>query len=398
MLLLLPGFNHSCKSGTTAGELNDSIPAAGQEELLFSEKLADGFDFAVGNADGKGKYNSLTDGKTYDSWYIATHTAEIYSLGIHTGEDWNGSGGGNTDLGQPVYSIGSGTVTEAAEYPSPWGNIIMIEHYYLENGQVKKVYSQYSHLEKILVKKGDKVSRRQYIGTIGQGPSKVYPAHLHLEIRKASLRDFPADYWPSSNGRDTSWVKVHYESPSDFIKSHRRLVVPAKEKKLLLVVKSSYRLWMYEKGKATDSFEIALSQEPLGTKLRQGDLRLPEGSYRICEKSPGPFTGGQWWQSYLGDGWMKISYPNNHDAQRGLEQGIITPKQFRLIRDANEKGAIPPQDTDLGGGIGIHGWIKEDWQNEGNRHLTWGCVSMHNKELVALMQKVELGTNIIILK
>src|SRR5437773_16918 len=48
---------------------------------------ADGFDFPVGNPDGQGDYTDLATGQRYHGWYIATHFAENYSLGIHTGED-----------------------------------------------------------------------------------------------------------------------------------------------------------------------------------------------------------------------------------------------------------------------------------------------------------------------
>jgi hypothetical protein len=63
---------------------------------------ADGFDFPVGDANAKGLYRDLATGIEYSGWRIDTHFAENYQLGIHTGEDWNGNGGGNTDLGQDV--------------------------------------------------------------------------------------------------------------------------------------------------------------------------------------------------------------------------------------------------------------------------------------------------------
>src|SRR5262245_21414114 len=54
---------------------------------------ADGFDFPFGDPDGKGSYTDKATGKSYKGWYIATRFGERYSMGIHTGEDWNGSGG-----------------------------------------------------------------------------------------------------------------------------------------------------------------------------------------------------------------------------------------------------------------------------------------------------------------
>src|ERR1044071_6875957 len=59
---------------------------------------ADGFDFAVGDANARGLYKDLATGVEYSGWRINTHFSENYELGIHTGEDWNGNGGGNTDL------------------------------------------------------------------------------------------------------------------------------------------------------------------------------------------------------------------------------------------------------------------------------------------------------------
>src|SRR5690242_3102640 len=74
---------------------------------------ADGFDFAVGDANGKGSYQDLATGTSYNGWYVATQFNEEYSLGIHTGEDWNGNGGGNTDLGQDVHAVANGLVAFA---------------------------------------------------------------------------------------------------------------------------------------------------------------------------------------------------------------------------------------------------------------------------------------------
>jgi len=53
---------------------------------------ADGFDFPFGDPDGKGSYTDKATGRTHNGWYVATRFTEKYSMGIHTGEDWNGSG------------------------------------------------------------------------------------------------------------------------------------------------------------------------------------------------------------------------------------------------------------------------------------------------------------------
>src|SRR4029078_7035582 len=38
---------------------------------------ADGFDFAVGDRDGKGTYQDKSTGQRYSGWYVATHFPDI---------------------------------------------------------------------------------------------------------------------------------------------------------------------------------------------------------------------------------------------------------------------------------------------------------------------------------
>src|SRR5262245_55390426 len=77
----------------------DAPPDVFADYLATPYWPADGFDFPVGDRDGAGTYEG-SDGRTHRGWYVATKFGEDYALGIHPGEDWNGRGGGNTDLGQ----------------------------------------------------------------------------------------------------------------------------------------------------------------------------------------------------------------------------------------------------------------------------------------------------------
>ena len=378
--------------------LSGCSPAANQGNKSALEtfdyldsSLADGFDFPVGDRDGAGSYSD-SRGKKHQGWYIATFTGETYSLGIHTGEDWNGKGGGNTDMGQPVYAIGKGTVLEASNFGKPWGNIVLVKHCFLENGKPRTIFSLYAHLDKILVEAGTFVQKRQQIGTIGNGDG-AYPAHLHLEIRSELLSDYPADYWPSSNNKDVKWVLDHYLKPSEFIKTHRKCLVPSSEKQILIAVKSKYQMCLYEEGSLKETYEIALSQEPVGHKEKQGDNRLPEGEYRIIQKSKGPFSGD--YAAYFGPAWFRINYPNNYDAEEGYRKKLISANELERIKLANASGSEPPKNTALGGGIGIHGWAG-NWPLE-QRDLTWGCISMRNQDLPSFYSLIRLQTPILIL-
>ena len=152
---------------------------------------------------------------------------------------------------------------------------------------------------------------------------------------------------------------------------------------------------LYAKGKLLKTYTIALGQNPIGPKQQQGDNKTPEGNYRIIQKSRGPFEGD--YSQYLGVAWMRINYPNDADAIAGLKKGWLTKAQEQSIFDANEKGIAPPKSTKLGGGIGIHGWWG-DWPGNDRQNLTWGCISVQNKDLDDLYNKIPLGTTIVILE
>lgn len=192
------------KGAGMGGKLLVATALMAASGVAFAEKtvvhvVADGFDFPVGkpNADGYRKARGF------------------YPNG-HLGEDWNGNGGGNTDRGDPIYCMGHGVVVYSDDFKMGWGNVVIVRHAYREkNGQIAYVDSLYGHLDRRLVKLGDKVDRGQMLGTMGCGPNDMYMAHLHFEIRKnlavgMNRSDFKRDY-------------SVYHSPTSFIVKYRRL-------------------------------------------------------------------------------------------------------------------------------------------------------------------------------
>src|ERR1700675_642001 len=139
--------------------------ARAQSETAFT-KLANGFDFPVGKPEAQGYYK-----------------ARGFRSGGHLGEDWDGIGGGDTDLGDPIYSIGDGVVVFARDCHMGWGNVVIVRHAYREGSAIKNIDSLYGHLDSILVERGQRVVRGQKIATMGTAHG-LYDAHLHLEIRK----------------------------------------------------------------------------------------------------------------------------------------------------------------------------------------------------------------------
>ncbi len=161
---------------------------------------ADGFDFPVGKPDGEGYYR-----------------ARGYRANGHLGEDWNGKGGGDTDLGDPVHVIAHGVVVFAQNFKHGWGNVVIVRHAYEEGGQMKYADSLYGHLDQIHVRENQQLRRGQQLGTIGTGGG-LYPAHLHLEIRKDLRVGMARHRFPKDE-------KVYFD-PANFIIAHRQIAAP----------------------------------------------------------------------------------------------------------------------------------------------------------------------------
>ena len=162
-----------------------------------SVRLADGFDCPVGRNGTKQYYK-----------------ARGFRANGHLGEDWNGAGGGDTDLGDPVFAVAHGAVVLARDCRLGWGNVIIVRHAYLEGGQTQFVDSLYGHLHSIEVREGDAVARGQRIGTIGNNHG-MYDAHLHFEMRKNLAVGMLRHRFP----RDSSV----YWDPTTFIAARRTL-------------------------------------------------------------------------------------------------------------------------------------------------------------------------------
>jgi murein DD-endopeptidase MepM/ murein hydrolase activator NlpD len=381
------------------GARNESSPATttSTSQNPFDDFLnagatpADGFDFALGDPDGKGSYTDKATGKTHNGWYVATRFAEKYSMGIHTGEDWNGAGGGDTDLGQDVFAVANGRVVFAENCGRLWGNVVIIEHVFYENHERRKIRSLYAHLQMIRVRSGEEVKKRQPIATIGQDPDKTFNAHIHLELRWDET--LAPTYWPSSNGKDEKWMRERYAEPSAFIAARRKLFIPRLERTLVLVDQESYKMRLYENGRMKSEYDISLGQGK-GQKAVQGDNKTPKGMYFVIGKHRGKFDGA--YGAYYGGHWIKVNYPNRYDAARGRAAGQITPRQEAAISAGWEKRAPTLENTRLGGGIGFHGWAQE-WSNDGPRHLSWGCVVMHLSDIREVFNQISQGAMVVIL-
>lgn len=104
----------------------------------------------------------------------------------HAGVDFNG------ETGDPVYAATDGRVQYAEFNYGGYGNLVMIM-------RADGTQTRYAHLDKIKVRKGDRVSAGDFIGTIGNTGNSS-GSHLHFEVRvgDALTPTNPAGLWTGS--------------------------------------------------------------------------------------------------------------------------------------------------------------------------------------------------------
>jgi murein L,D-transpeptidase YafK len=127
---------------------------------------------------------------------------------------------------------------------------------------------------------------------------------------------------------------------------------------------------------------VVIGRKGAGTKERRGDDITPLGNYRIGwinEKSA--------FRKFFG-----LTYPNLDHAERALQNGQIDQRTYDEIVRAELTGRIPPQNTDLGGQIGIHGLGSGSLSVHEVFDWTHGCIALTNEQIDRLSQYVEKGT------
>jgi lipoprotein-anchoring transpeptidase ErfK/SrfK len=114
----------------------------------------------------------------------------------------------------------------------------------------------------------------------------------------------------------------------------------------------------------------------------RGDNKTPLGNFRIG------WIGKQTrYHRFLG-----LTYPDMEAADRALVDGRIDEAQWQEIRRAVQAGRTPPQNTPLGGLIGIHGVGNGDLEVHREYNWTNGCVALTNAQIDVLAEWAKIGT------
>jgi len=132
----------------------------------------------------------------------------------------------------------------------------------------------------------------------------------------------------------------------------------------IVVEKAARRLSVFRNGNNIKTYRIALGRSPLGAKQEEGDMKTPEGIYKIDGRNP---------QSSFHLA-LHISYPSDDDDKRAAARGVSAGFDIMIHGIQNGRGWIGA----------FHRW--NDW--------TAGCIAVTDEEIDELWRVTPDGTTI----
>ncbi|SJM92004.1 ErfK/YbiS/YcfS/YnhG family protein [Crenothrix polyspora] len=151
-----------------------------------------------------------------------------------------------------------------------------------------------------------------------------------------------------------------------------------------LLVDTAARKIEIKKGERTleTLYKIAIGRGGAGHKTHRGDNITPMGSYKI-----GWIGEKSMFRRFFG-----LTYPSVDDARDALRKGIINQFTYDRIADAQSYNGVPPQNTPLGGQVGIHGLGTADPKVHEIFDWTHGCIALTNAQIDQLYEWIDTGT------
>jgi murein L,D-transpeptidase YafK len=135
----------------------------------------------------------------------------------------------------------------------------------------------------------------------------------------------------------------------------------------IVVHKARREMILLSHGNALRKYQVALGKNPVGPKVREGDMRTPEGLYSIDAR----YAKSEYHMA------LHISYPNASDRARARQLGVSPGGDILIHGLPNGQGSIGK----------AH--LQADW--------TWGCIAVTDEEIEEIWRLVPNGTPIEIL-
>jgi murein L,D-transpeptidase YafK len=132
----------------------------------------------------------------------------------------------------------------------------------------------------------------------------------------------------------------------------------------IVVEKSAKRLSIFRDGNQIKRYRIALGRNPVGAKQEEGDMKTPEGIYKVDNRNA---------QSSFHLA-LHISYPSDEDNRGAAARGVSAGSDIMIHGIQNGRGWIGA----------FHRW--KNW--------TAGCIALTDEEIEELWRVTPDGTTI----
>ena len=131
---------------------------------------------------------------------------------------------------------------------------------------------------------------------------------------------------------------------------------------------------------------ISIGRNGSGFKHQRGDEITPLGRYKISwidRKSQ--------YNLFYG-----FNYPSRKNIETALKKKLVDIKTFNSVMIAHKNNRVPPQNTPVGGLIGIHGLGRADKKIHATMNWTRGCIALTNEQIEKLDTWVQKGTIVVV--
>lgn len=132
--------------------------------------------------------------------------------------------------------------------------------------------------------------------------------------------------------------------------------------------------------------DISIGSRGAAKIHHRGDETTPLGIFHIAWIDPNSRF----------DTFYGFDYPSERVARSAYAEGIISRADLDAILEAVRNRRLPPQDTPLGGLLGIHGVGRGDSAIHEAFNWTDGCVALSNQQIRQLSRWMDIGTQVIV--
>ena len=160
---------------------------------------------------------------------------------------------------------------------------------------------------------------------------------------------------------------------------------PPSPKGWILVDTVTQTLSVFRSGKLVERFRnISIGRGGPSLDRERGDGTTPLGTFRINRIQP-----RSRYVVFFG-----IDFPRPEHARRAFNLGRIDAHDYERIQAAFARGEPPPQDTPLGGQLGIHGLGKSSPRVQETLNWTQGCIALSNAQIRRLSRLIRVGMRV----